>query len=238
MKKYIILAFSLATALLMLASCSQSLLDIPKKGVVAYDDFYDGSEENAESAALAAYAAGIKCMNLADLDRSHWNIAPANFVLRNAPSDDTYYGSGNPGDHIFGLEINEYRPSFGNNSSVIVADYKAFYQWIYACNLMLDNFAEATGSGIARNLAEVRVLRALAHLHLAIYWGNPPKMDHVMPADFHPTNCDHKELLDWCREQFAKTDGACWTGSSKSATRLLPPFLPVAARTTATVPSV
>ena len=165
MKTNILLGISFAAGLLTLASCDQSLLDIPKKGVVAYEAFYDGSEESAESAITSAYQAGIKCMNMADMDFSHWNIAPANFVLRNAPSDDCYYGSGGPGDHVFGLEINEYRPSFGSNSTVIVADYKAFYQWIYNCNLVIENFDPSASSSIARNVAEARVLRALAHLH-------------------------------------------------------------------------
>ena len=216
MKKYIILGFSLAAALLTLSSCNQSLLDIPKKGVIAYESFYDGSEESAESAALSAYAAGIKCMNLADMDFSHWNIAPANFVLRNAPSDDTYYGSGGPGDHIFGLEINEYRPSFGSNSSVIVADYKAFYQFIYACNLVIDNFDPATSASVARNVAEARALRALAHLHLAIYWGNPPLVDHVMAADVHPTNTDHAELMAWIIKELDEASAVLPSRGSKT----------------------
>ena len=216
MKKYIFLGISFAAGLLTLASCNQSLLDIPKKGVVAYESFYDGSEESAESAITSAYQAGIKCMNLADMDFSHWNIAPANFVLRNAPSDDCYYGSGSPGDHIFGLEINEYRPSFGSNSTVIVADYKAFYQFIYNCNLVIENFDPSTSSNIARNVAEARVLRALAHLHLAIYWGNPPKIDHIIAADAHPSNCDHAELLDWIAQECEEASASLPSRGSKN----------------------
>ena len=216
MKTNILLGISFAAGLLTLASCDQSLLDIPKKGVVAYEAFYDGSEESAESAITAAYQAGIKCMNMADMDFSHWNIAPANFVLRNAPSDDCYYGSGGPGDHVFGLEINEYRPSFGSNSTVIVADYKAFYQWIYNCNLVIENFDPSTSSSIARNVAEARVLRALAHLHLAIYWGNPPKIDHIIAADDHPVNCDHAELLDWIAQECEEASASLPSRGSKT----------------------
>ena len=64
MKKIIILGTFLGVALFTFASCNQSLLEIPQKGVIAYEDFFDGSEESAESAALNAYAAGIKCHNL------------------------------------------------------------------------------------------------------------------------------------------------------------------------------
>ena len=224
MKKIIILGFSLATALLTLASCDQSRLDIPKKGVVSYEAFFDGSEESAESAALNAYAAGIKATNIADVDFAHWNIAPAHFVLTNAPSDDSYYGSGSKADHVFGLEINEYRPSFGNNSNVIVADYKSFYQFIYACNLVIDNFDPSVSASIARNVAEARVLRAIAHLHLATFWGNPPKIDGIIAADVHPTNCDHAELLDWiiqeCEEASASLPSRNGKNDKNGAVRL------------------
>ena len=216
MKKIIILGFSLAAALFTLASCNQSLLDIPKKGVVSYEAFYDGSEESAESAALNAYAAGIKAINVSDMDFGHWNIAPAHFVLTNAPSDDSYYGSGGKADHVFGLEINEYRPSFGNNSSVVVADYKAFYQFIYACNLVIDNFDPSVSAKIARNVAEARVLRAFAHLHLATFWGNPPKADGIMAADVHPSNCDHAELLAWIIQECEEASAALPSRNGKN----------------------
>ena len=216
MKKYIIIGISLATALFTLASCNQSLLDIPKKGVIAYESFYDGSEESAESAALNAYAAGIKAINIADVDFAHWNIAPPHFVLTNAPSDDSYYGSGSESDHIFGLEINEFRKSFGSNSNVIVADYKAFYQFIYACNLVIDNFDPATSAKVARNVAEARVLRAFAHLHLATFWGNPPKMDHIIEADAHPSNCDHAELLAWIIKECEEASAALPSRNGKN----------------------
>ena len=216
MKKYIIIGFSLATALLTLSSCNQSLLDIPKKGVISYESFFDGSEESAESAALNAYAAGIKAINVSDLDFAHWNIAPAHFVLTNAPSDDIYYGSGSESDHIFGLEINEYRKSFGSNSNVIVADYKAFYQFIYACNLVIDNFDPSTSSKVARNVAEARVLRAFAHLHLATFWGNPPKIDHLIEPASHPSNCDHAELLAWIIKEFEEASAALPSRNGKN----------------------
>ena len=216
MKKYIIIGISLATALFTLASCNQSLLDIPKKGVIAYESFYDGSEESAESAALNAYAAGIKAINVSDMDFGHWNIAPAHFVLMNAPSDDSYYGSGSESDHIFGLEINEFRKSFGSNSNVVVADYKAFYQFIYACNLVIDNFDPATSAKVARNVAEARVLRAFAHLHLATFWGNPPKMDHIIEADAHPSNCDHAELLAWIIKECEEASAALPSRNGKN----------------------
>lgn len=201
MKKIIILGISFGAALFTLASCSQSLLEIPQKGVVAYEAFYDGSEASAESATLSAYAAGIKAHNLGAAFSPH-TIAPSYYVLTNAPSDDIYYGSGSPGDHVFGLEINEYRPSFGSNSDVIANDYKGFYQFIYACNLVIDNFEYGKSAQIDKNISEARVLRALAHLHLATYWGTPPLVDHILGGDARPANSDHAELMKWIVKEF------------------------------------
>ena len=52
MKKYIILGLSVALAVFSTTSCNQKLLDIPQKGVIAYEDFYQ-TDEDAESALTA-----------------------------------------------------------------------------------------------------------------------------------------------------------------------------------------
>lgn len=201
MKKNIISGIATLAALAAFSSCNPNLLEIPQKGVVAYETFYDGSEESAESAALNAYAAGVKCYNLGAFFSPH-TIAPSYYVLTNAPSDDIYFGSGSPGDHVFGLEINEYRPSFGSNSDIITNDYKGFYQFIYACNLLIDNFESGKSAKIDRNIAEARVLRALAHLHLATFWGSAPLVDHILGGGARPTNTPNEELLDWIVNEF------------------------------------
>ena len=59
MKKIAIISFACTAALLTLASCDQSLLDIPQKGVVAYESFYK-TDEDAESALVSAYANVVK----------------------------------------------------------------------------------------------------------------------------------------------------------------------------------
>lgn len=198
MKRIIYIGLALAAAFTA-TSCSEDLLEIPQKGVIAYESFYQ-TEEDAESAIISAYAAGRKFMNIG-AGFSPWVIAPSYFVLTNAPSDDSYYGSGSPGDHVFGLEINEYRPSFDSNSSVIANTYKGAYQFIYTCNLVIDNFEQGKSAAIDRNIAEARVMRAWTHLYLATYWGNAPKVDHILGGGDHPENCDHAELLSWiCSE--------------------------------------
>ena len=59
MKKIAIISLACTAALMTLASCDQSLLDIPQKGVVAYESFYK-TDEDAESALVSAYANVVK----------------------------------------------------------------------------------------------------------------------------------------------------------------------------------
>ena len=214
MKKNILSVISVAAVLFAFSACSQSLLEIPQKGVIDYESFYDGSAESAESAALNAYAAGIKCHNLGAFFSPH-TIAPSYYVLTNAPSDDTYYGSGNKDDHTFGLEINEFRATFGSHSDIIANDYKGFYQFIYACNLVVDNFEYGNGASIDRNISEARALRAIAYLHLATYWGTPPLVDHIIGGDAQPTNSDHAELMNWIIKEFDEAAGYLPSRGSK-----------------------
>lgn len=215
MKRIIISGITVISVLFLFSACSQNWLEIPKKGVIAYEDFYNGSAESAESAALNAYAAGIKCHNLGAFFSPH-TIAPSYYVLTNAPSDDIYYGSGHKDDHTFGLEINEFRPTFGSNSDIIANDYKGFYQFIYACNLVIDNFEAGKEASIDRNIAEARALRAIAYLHLATYWGTPPLVDHIIGGDAQPTNSDHAELMKWIINEFDEAAASLPSRGSKT----------------------
>lgn len=200
MKK--ILSVSLS-ALIALASvsCSQSRLDIPQKGVIAIESFYQ-TEEDAESAVVNIYNAGTYCYNLG-AGFSAFVIAPVYFTFANSPSDDLYFGSGNKDDHAYGLEINEYRTSFTSESVVVKSMYMGFYQFIYACNLLLDNYQYGTSEKIDRNISEARVFRALAHMNLAMYWNNPPLVDHVLTGADRPGNTPHADILKWVIDELS-----------------------------------
>jgi len=201
MKQLIYIGLSIAAVLGLSTACSQELLDIPQKGVVSYEDFYQ-TDEDAESAVLSVYEQGQYTVNMGSGFTAGWCIAPPYFVLTNAPSDDSYYGSGSPGDHVFGLEINEYRPSFGSTNSVVQNLYLGMYQLIYKANLVIDNFEPGSSSIKDRCIAEARVFRAWAHFFLATYWGTPPLIDHVLVGNEHPENTDHKVLMDWIINEY------------------------------------
>src|SRR5574344_455531 len=194
MHKYLI--GILAFAALIFTSCNQDLLNEDQKGVVSTESFYKTADD-AESAAVAAYRAGQYCYNMGSGFAVAWCIAPPLLILENAPSDDIYYGSGNKDDHTFGLEINEFRDSFTDNSTVVGNLYQGFYQMIYVCNLLTDHFQYGSDARINRAVAEASVLSAWAHFKLACLWDNPPLVDHVLSGSDKPGNTPHAEILKW-----------------------------------------
>lgn len=200
MKRY--LTGLLAIAALCLVSCNQDRLNEDQKGVISMESFYQTADD-AESAVIAAYRAGMYCFNMGSGFTVSWCIAPPLFVLENAPSDDIYYASGNKDDHVFGLEINEYRASFTDNSTVIANIFNGLYQMIYACNLVTDHFSYGDDDRINRAVAEASVLRAWAHFKLYTYWGDAPKVDHVLLGSDKPGNTPRAELLDWIISELA-----------------------------------
>ena len=201
MKKNLIFGTVGALALISLVSCNQKLLDIPQKGVVAYEDFYQ-TDEDAQSALTAVYHEFITLINDQGSNNPAWN------VIVNAPGDELYWGGGKKnGSSGGGQEINDFRNTYVNTINHIKVVYKDLYALIYRCNLVLDNFYGEDGSLCdspvkKRCVAEARVIRAWAHFTLACYWGTPPLAENVLHDDARPTNCDHQVLMDWVIEQF------------------------------------
>ena len=199
MKKIIILTS--AVALLSLTACDQKLLEIPQKGVVAYETFYQ-TDEDAQSALVAAYASFIKLINDQGSNNPAWN------VVVNAMGDELYWGGGKKnGSSSGGQEMNEFRSTYDSTIPHIRVVYKDLYSLIYKCNLVLDNFygeeGELCDSQVKKQcVAEARVMRAWAHFTLATFWGTPPLVEHVLAGDARPTNCDHQVLMDWCIAEF------------------------------------
>ena len=205
MKKIIYITIAILTASIF-ASCSQDLLEIPQKGVVPYEEFYDGSPENAAGAAVTIYqSVGQMYTTGAGFGISgvDWCIGNSRHALTNGPSDDIYWGSGDKGDHVFGLEINEYRPSFGSSSEVIGQQYYVCYQLIRNCNLLLENWEESSDATIKQARAEARLFRAMAHFHLATYWGDVILVDQTMTGAERPEVTPQAEVFKWCIDEIA-----------------------------------
>ena len=195
MKKHIISGIAAALALTFLPACNQDLLNIPQKGVIAYEDFYQ-TDADAESALVTAYDSFIGVYSASGSN------SPAYNAFFNAPGDELYWGGGKKEDNIIAQEINEFRTTFVSTNTYIREVYKAMYKLIYKCNLVIDNFWGENGELAdtpvkKRCVAEARAIRAWTHMQLACYFGTPPLVDHVLPGDARPTNCDHKVLMDW-----------------------------------------
>ncbi len=182
--KKIFLAFLGAFALL---SCSESRLDIPQKGVIATEDFYQ-TDEDAEMALIAAYeTAAMQYM-------AFWWNDNIIYALWNYPGDDIYSAGENKADGIGQNELHTFRYPINNN--FIETGYKSFFQAVYAANLVIDNFKDKADTDIKkRAVAEALVLRSLSYLQLAIGWGTPPIVDHVLAATDRPTNAESQEAV-------------------------------------------
>ena len=200
MKKIIALGFACAAAVAALVSCDQKLLDIPQKGVVAYEDFYQ-TDADAESALVSAYANVVKLFG-----KLNSNTPSINIFL-NAAGDELYWGGSKKEDHIAALEINEFRSTFESTNGHLAAVYNTFYEIIYKSSLVIDNFYGEDGSLCdspvkKRCVAEARVLRAWAHMQLACFYGTPPLVDHVLDGNAKPTNSDKETLWKFIIDEF------------------------------------
>ena len=221
MKKYIIFGLSAALAVFSATSCNQDLLNIQQKGVIAYEDFYV-TDDDAKSALNAVYAEFINTFNNSGgVNNPSWN------VVSNACGDELYWGGGKKNGSSEGAQdMNEFRNTYDSTVKHIKTIYKQLYSLIYKCNLVLDHFYGENGELMTSKtkeqcVAEARVVRAWAHFILASYWGTPPLVDHVLPGDARPTNCDHQVLMNWVideykaalpylktRNEFGATEGA------------------------------
>ena len=150
--KYMLIASVLGLAALF-SSCSQSLLDIPQKGVIATEDFYI-TDQDAIEALNNAYSRFGEQMTRGGGAISH---SPY-IVLYNLPGDDIYSAGGSYGANNTRQQINEFRSTTDNE--VYTQMYKAFYTAIYHSNLVINNFEYGDSDIKDKAISEARVLRA------------------------------------------------------------------------------
>lgn len=191
MKKILI---PLALCGLILAGCDQSRLDIPQKGVISMDDFYQ-TDEDAEMALVNAYSQ--MAMNyMTPRWNDNWIISLWNYM-----GDDMYAAGNNKADNIAQNELQTFR--YLTTNGIMGSAYRGLYSAIYAANLAIDNFKDGlpdkgTTPTTQKVVAEAKVLRALSYLYLAIGWGTPPIVDHVLEATDKPGNAEsQKAVLDF-----------------------------------------
>ena len=231
MKKivYSVLAFA---ALMMGVSCEKNL-DIPQKGVTAYENFYK-TDEDAISALNAAYARFATRITGQDGSSIYTDYKAA---LNNC-GDDMYAAGSNFGDNDFMAQLDEFRLDSGNQ--VVDHFYKNIFQVNYACNLVIDNFKDGLpDSGptatTKRCVAEARVMRAYLYFLLTALWNTPPLIDHVLAeglpynADKDPENpMSHEDLFRWvaseCEAAVADLDERKSTSDKDGAVKVTKGF--------------
>ena len=200
--KKILYAISAVALLFFAASCDESRLDIPQKGVTAYETFYQ-TDEDAESALVAAYSNYAKYVPGRGQAS---NYIPLRAAL-NICADDAYAAGSNFGDNDYMGSLNEFRYDSGNE--VVSRLYNGLFLANYACNLVIDHFKDGLPEGgptetTKRVVAEARVLRAHIYFFLTSIWNTPPMIDHVI-TDGMPFNSDqdpdnpmsHEDLYRW-----------------------------------------
>ena len=200
MKKLVYSVLAVA-ALFAAVSCEKNL-DIPQKGVVAIENFYQ-TDADAEAAMAAAYARFVTRVTGQDGSSIYTDYKAA---LNNC-GDDMYAAGSNFGDNDFMAQLDEFRLDSGNQ--VVDHFYNNLFQVNYACNLVIDNFKDGLPEGgptatTKRVVAEARVLRAYLYFILTSCWNTPPMVDHVL-SDEMPYNSDkdpenpmsHEDLFRW-----------------------------------------
>ena len=200
MKKLVYSVLAVA-ALFAAVSCEKNL-DIPQKGVVAIENFYQ-TDADAEAAMAAAYARFVTRVTGQDGSSIYTDYKAA---LNNC-GDDMYAAGSNFGDNDFMAQLDEFRLDSGNQ--VVDHFYNNLFQVNYACNLVIDNFKNGLPEGgptatTKRVVAEARVLRAYLYFILTSCWNTPPMVDHVL-SDEMPYNSDkdpdnpmsHEDLYRW-----------------------------------------
>ena len=232
MKKTLYSILAVAMGAMSLSSCEDQL-DIEQKGVTSIEDFYK-TDADAEAALAAAYE-GFMC-NVCGRqpDMGGPGIYTPFKIIMNMCGDDVLYASGNYGDHEFSGMLNEFR--YDTEAEVPKFFYSGLYLSIYTCNLVTDYFKDADTPVKKRCVAEARVLRAYDYFLLANLWGTPPFVDHVLPGDALPYNCDkdpdnpmtHEELILWvakeCEEAAADLSERASTSDVDGAVRVTKGF--------------
>lgn len=183
--KYLFLGL-VACLIFSLSSCSEDILDIPRKGAQPLTDFYK-TDEDAQAALATVY-------------NYLWTTTYANALgiypfIKNILGDDHYSGGQKRNDQPLFENLNEY--NFSSDNARILVYFQGMYNLIYRCNLIIDNFSGDNLDTDTKKaaVAQAKVWRAWAYTELITLWGTPPLVDHCLtPSEYQQSNGDPEEL--------------------------------------------
>jgi hypothetical protein len=185
----------------IMATACEDKLDEEQKGVVSYENFYQ-TDEDAQNATNGLYDVLAQAMTNAN----NVGIQNAMFFAFNLCGDDLYAAGEFYGDNDFMSQLNEFR--YASDHECLTNAYKAFYNIIYAANLVINNVGASEMTDVKKRcIAEARVIRAYCHMMLASVWFDPPKIEQVLTGSETITNSDHIELLTWCGDECMEVVG-------------------------------
>lgn len=188
---------AIASGVFAFTSCEDQL-DIDQKGAIAIENFYK-TDADFEKALATAY----EYFQIETMGRTTFGpaIYTPNKVMGNDAGDDVNYGGGNYGDHEFGGTVDEFR--YKHTPEAIDSMYKGLYSSIFRCNLVICNVGDNATAFMKQAVAEARVLRAYDYFLLACYWGQPPFVVELLPADALPANNEksQKEYFEWVAQE-------------------------------------
>jgi len=165
---------ALLAGFLTLASCSQSLLDIPQQGVQSEGNSYI-TDADCEAATAAVYRAWRHAWS-GNGESSTDQTTYCNLLwFKTLMADDSFAPVHTCQQDISSLAISEANPW-------VAAIYEFLYKTVYSCNIVLDKFQPESDIKI-RNMAEAKVFRALSYYELITLWDRVPLIDHVMTPE-------------------------------------------------------
>lgn len=200
-------------------SCSD-LLDIPQKGVLDYNTYYN-TDDQILSADIAMYL---------EVRGWEYNVKLCKAML----TDDFWAGGSMRGDNNNLEHLNEF--TFDAEEDYVQAMFTTYYTLIYKANVILGHVAEEGASDMAKMArAEAKVFRAFAYFDLKTMWGNPPLVDHELaPSEYNVPNGTDEELWGLMEKDLTEAiasgalteksnlnDGSTWRVTKQFAQALL-----------------
>ena len=177
MRNYILIAVA-AVCSLISVSCSD-MLDIPQKGVLDYNTYYQ-TDEQILSADVAMYL---------EVRGWEYNVKLCKAML----TDDFWAGGSMRGDNNNLEHLNEF--TFDAEEDYVQSMFTTFYTLIYKANVILGHVDENISPMARMARAEAKVFRAFAYFDLKTMWGNPPLVDHELaPSEYNVPNATDEEL--------------------------------------------
>ena len=118
-------------------------------------------------------------------------------ALFNLCGDDVYGAGAMFGDNDMLGSLNEFR--YAAENDVVYRMYSNFYDFNRTATAFIAKYQD----DLPKFVGAARVLRAYAHMMLAIGWGTPPVMDHVYAESELPANnvLTQKQIFEWCAQE-------------------------------------